>query len=51
MRNAALCAQFTKYEQDRENTCVSDRQRKIAYAVMGILIVFIIAVIALFWII
>lgn len=52
MRNAGLSSQFMKYELDKEkeNAQISDRRRKIAYVVMGIAFAFIIAVVALFFI-
>ena len=52
MRNVGLSAQFMKYEQDREkeNAHISDRQKKLAYVGMGISGAFIIAVVALFFI-
>ncbi|MCM1266695.1 MAG: hypothetical protein NC302_02220 [Bacteroidales bacterium] len=48
MRNAALSAQFTNYEHKRDETRPSPVKRRIAYAVMVLLIVFLIAVILLF---
>lgn len=48
MRNAALSAQFTNYEIKRNETPPSPTKRKIAYAVMFLLIAFLIAIIVLF---
>lgn len=48
MRNAALSAQFTNYEQKRDEARPSPVKRRIAYAVMILLIIFLIAVIMLF---
>lgn len=48
MRNAALSAQFTNYEQTRDNAPVSDAKRKAAYVAMGILGAVIVGIIALF---
>lgn len=48
MRNAALCAQFTDYENKRDNKPVSPVKRRIAYVVMFLLVAFLITIIALF---
>lgn len=48
MRNAALSAQFTDYENKRSNTPISPVKRRIAYVVMFLLAAFLITVIALF---
>lgn len=48
MRNAALSAQFTDYENKRNNTPISPIKRRIAYITMFLLVAFLITVIALF---
>lgn len=48
MRNAALSAQFTNYEQNRDNAPVSDAKRKAAYVAMSVLGAVIVGIIALF---
>ena len=48
MRNAALSAQFTDYENKRNHTPTSPVKRRIAYVAMFLLAAFLIIVIALF---
>lgn len=48
MRNAALSAQFTDYENRRSNTPTSPVKRRIAYVAMFLLAAFLITIIALF---
>lgn len=48
MRNAALSAQFSDYENKRSQTPTSPIRRRIAYVVMFLLAAFLITVIALF---
>ena len=48
MRNAALSAQFTDYENKRNNTSISPIKRRITYITMFLLVAFLITVIALF---
>lgn len=48
MRNAALSAQFTDYENKRSNTPTSPVKCRIAYVAIFLLIAFLITIIALF---
>lgn len=48
MRNAALNAQATNYEMNRDNAPVSDAKRKAAYVAMGVLGAVIVGIFALF---
>lgn len=48
MRNVALSAQFTDYENKRNNVPASPVKRRIAYVAMFLLIAFLITIIALF---
>lgn len=50
MRNAALSSQHTAYEHDRQKQPVSDRKRKMAYVAIGVICLFLVSVIALFFI-
>ncbi|MDE6847440.1 MAG: hypothetical protein K2J99_16970 [Lachnospiraceae bacterium] len=50
MRNAGLSSQFIAYEQKRNNTSVSNKQRKLAYALMIVLGMFLFGIITLFFI-
>lgn len=50
MRNAALNAQATNYEMNRDNTPVSDTKRKAAYVAIGILGAVLVGIIAMFFI-
>lgn len=50
MRNAALSSQHTAYEHDRQKQPVSDRKRKWAYVAITVLCLFLVGIIALFFI-